>query len=212
MQTDKITVKSNGEGREKAIEEAAKFAAYTGLDKTKALRVRLLAEETLGMVEAITGDFVADFWIENEKDCAVRIHLTAYTCMDYAKKRDLIDVSSDKKNASAKGFMGKIRQLIENGMYSVDEVGSMQNELGVSMPYMDMGICDTGSVSSLSSYTYMWSLENYRHSIESHQGSGVVYEEAWDELEKSIVANIADDVRVGVRGNNVELIIEKRKF
>ena len=31
----------------------------------------------------------------------------------------------------------------------------------------------------------------------------------WDELEKSIIANLADDVRVSVSGNNVELIIEK---
>ena len=35
---------------------------------------------------------------------------------------------------------------------------------------------------------------------------------AWDELEKSIVANIADDVKVSVKGNNVELVIEKKLF
>ena len=28
----------------------------------------------------------------------------------------------------------------------------------------------------------------------------------------SIVANIADDVRVGVKGNTVEMVIEKRQF
>ena len=37
-------------------------------------------------------------------------------------------------------------------------------------------------------------------------------EHAWDELEKSIVASIADDVRVGVRGSRVELEIEKTGF
>ena len=34
--------------------------------------------------------------------------------------------------------------------------------------------------------------------------------EAWDELEKSIVANIADDVRVSVLGGSVEMVIEKQ--
>ena len=34
-------------------------------------------------------------------------------------------------------------------------------------------------------------------------------EEAWDQLEKSIVANVADDVRVGVRGDIVELTISR---
>ena len=33
--------------------------------------------------------------------------------------------------------------------------------------------------------------------------------EKWDELEKSIVAKLADDVIVGVRGKNVEIVIKK---
>lgn len=35
-------------------------------------------------------------------------------------------------------------------------------------------------------------------------------EEAWDELEKSIVAKLADDVQVGIRSGKVELVIRKR--
>ena len=34
---------------------------------------------------------------------------------------------------------------------------------------------------------------------------------AWDELEKSIIANIADDVSLKVNGNNVEIVVY-RKF
>ncbi len=33
---------------------------------------------------------------------------------------------------------------------------------------------------------------------------------AWDELEKSIVANIADEVKVSIRGWQVEMIFEKK--
>ncbi len=33
---------------------------------------------------------------------------------------------------------------------------------------------------------------------------------AWDELEKSIVANIADEVQVGVQKDSVELVIIKQ--
>ena len=39
------------------------------------------------------------------------------------KKRELIDASSDKKNAAYKGFMGKIREMMEEGIYAVDEAG-----------------------------------------------------------------------------------------
>ena len=34
--------------------------------------------------------------------------------------------------------------------------------------------------------------------------------EAWDELEKSIVANIADEVIVGARTNYVDIIVVKK--
>jgi hypothetical protein len=56
---------------------------------------------------------------------------------------------------------------------------------------------------------FEWSLLQYKSMVEQekqHKQSS----EAWDELEKSIVANIADDVKVGVRGDIVEMTIIKR--
>ena len=57
---------------------------------------------------------------------------------------------------------------------------------------------------------YLWSLERYRAAMEKEKEQSPVVKEAWDELEKSIVASIADDVRVSVSGKKVELIIEKQ--
>ena len=57
MQTDKIMVYSNGTGMEAALKEAEHFAQYQDLDHKSTLRLRLLAEETLGMVKAITGAY-----------------------------------------------------------------------------------------------------------------------------------------------------------
>ena len=34
--------------------------------------------------------------------------------------------------------------------------------------------------------------------------------EAWDELEKSVVSHVADDVKVSIRGRNVEMTIFKK--
>jgi hypothetical protein len=59
---------------------------------------------------------------------------------------------------------------------------------------------------------YMWSLDTYKGSVESSIDKDEAAKEAWDELEKSIIASIADDVKVGVSGNTVELVIEKKKF
>ena len=83
MKTDIVKVKSNGEGREKALDEASKFASYVGLDEKSALVMRLLSEETLGMVTAIAGDFFAEFWLESE-DGVCSIHLDATTSMPLA--------------------------------------------------------------------------------------------------------------------------------
>ena len=37
----------------------------------------------------------------------------------------------------------------------------------------------------------------------------MLFRSPWDELEKSIIANLADDVIVSVKGNRVEIEIKK---
>jgi hypothetical protein len=55
-------------------------------------------------------------------------------------------------------------------------------------------------------YTYAWTLDYYvKQQKEGTAESG----EAWDQIEKSIVAKLADDVIVGVRGKKVEIVIKK---
>ena len=38
---------------------------------------------------------------------------------------------------------------------------------------------------------------------------GMATKEAWDELEKSVIAKIADDVIVGLKGKRVDIIVKK---
>ena len=47
------------------------------------------------------------------------------------------------------------------------------------------------------------------NTIEEKKDAGIALDE-WDELEKSIIANIADDVSVGINKDMVEMIITKR--
>ena len=211
MQTDRIKVASDGSGREQALLEAEKFAQYVGLGRKEGLRLRLLTEETLGMVAAITEEFHADFWIESTEDRLCRLHLTAKTEMNYSKKKELVSVSTSGKNEAARGFMGKIRELIENAVYSSDEElehFASDPDMG-PMLYASMGMGDPDLMAG-ESMLYLWSLERYRASIKEKPEKSPVVKEAWDELEKSIVASIADDVRVAVSGGKVDLVIEKR--
>ena len=204
MITDRVTVDGRGVGRDDALGLAEKFSGYEQLDRKSALRIRLLTEEMLGMVTEIAEDFNAQFWIESEGNKAF-LHLMADTEMNLNKKQEFIDASKRKKNDAGVGVMGKIREIVENSMYVMDKVGTLQAEYGEQcIMYSSMGVCEMTTVE------YMWSLETYRASVKAARDNNTAAEQAWDELEKSIVANLADDVRVSVKGNKVELVIEKK--
>lgn len=79
MQTNRIKILTYEAGRESALHEAEKFAQYMEFDHKTALRVRLLVEETFAMVNAITEEFYADFWIEGTRTGLCKIHLNIST-------------------------------------------------------------------------------------------------------------------------------------
>ena len=69
---------------------------------------------------------------------------------------------------------------------------------------MDMMALDASDEYS----SVFWSMRSYEEELYSSvqankEGSG----EAWDELEKSVIAALADDVKVGVTGNRVEMTV-----
>ena len=57
---------------------------------------------------------------------------------------------------------------------------------------------------------FYWTLDNYRASVEDEKGTGEEADEDWDELEKSVVANLADDVRIGIQGKHVTVDVIKK--
>ena len=205
MTTEQVYVKNDGEGLDKALILAENFARTVELSTRNSIHLRLLTEEVLGMVRAIAGEFKAVFWLEGDaKEC--RILLKADTLMDSTKRKELISASSSGKNEAAKGIMGKIRELVEVGMENFDELGQLQMQYGVNpMAYGSMGLDND----AMSQAMLTWSLKQYRESL-SEESSEEYYEEAWDELEKSVVANLADDVRVGIRNDKLNLTVIKK--
>lgn len=208
MQTDKIQILSNGEGIEAALAESEKFAAYMGIEGKPALHLRLLTEELLGMVRAITGDFKAYFWIENQEGGGYRIHLDAETPMNLDKKTELISLSSKGVNNVLGGFMGKIRDMVENGLYYYNKVDQLQLKNGI---YTPVGVTAGITPESTGVDGFVWTMDEYRDRMNSARGSDPDASKAWDELERSIVASIADDVVVSVRKNMVKITISKNE-
>ena len=206
MKTKEITVGNDGRGLEDALKLAEEFTTSLGLDRRNAMHVMLLAEETVGMVRAIAGEFGATFWIDGDLN-SCRIHLDASTAMNAGKRRELMSVSSTGKNESTRGIMGKIREMFETGLENYQEVAQLQMDYGIGpVSYGEMGM---DSSYAMTQAAMVWSLQRYRGSVEEGKDAGPDTQEAWDELEKSIVANVATDVRVGILKDRISLVIEK---
>jgi hypothetical protein len=54
-------------------------------------------------------------------------------------------------------------------------------------------------------YAYLWSLDQYRSTVDRSERA-----EEWDELEKSVIASVADDVVVGVKGKRADIVVIKK--
>ena len=201
MKTSKIKVNSRGYGMEYALDEVEAFSRLMGFDERSARRARLLAEETMSMVRAIVDEFAADFWMESTPDCNCELHLHAEAPMNYDKKQELISASTQQRNEASVGIMGKIKDFIEDSLYNMRDGASVAVGDSHAMAMGGAVIADI----------YMWSLQQYRQDVQQQKEKGEDEEmdELLDELEKSIVANIADDVKISVEGNTIEMVIRK---
>ncbi len=174
------------------------------IGRKDALHMKLIFEETMGMLKEMTGDYNAVVWFEKYKTEAC-LKLTAKTLMDVDKKSSLLDMSSEG-NISVKGFMGKVKDVIENGILGYNNVMKLQQEYGGGyVSYGTMGMY--GSTEGLADSGVAWSLVEYRDALSDNMDGDESVKEAWDELEKSIVANVAKDVLVGVKGDRVDMTV-----
>ena len=212
MKSTIININNDTDNLNVIFDETQKISAYVNLDQKQELRLRLLSEELVGMLKELSGNFEGEFWVEAEDlniDLIVRIYVI--DAMDNKTKKSFIDVSSQKKNAAAKGIMGKIRDVVENMMYPEDAALTsdyITSELGVdAMLYSENQNDETENTDAEDIVDNImldnsWSLNNYKHKQRENKGT-------WDEIEKSIIANIADDVKVSVKGKDVMIIVSK---
>ncbi len=175
------------------------------LSPKDAIHMKLLFEETVGMLKALTADYHAAIWFEKYKhECCIRV--TGKTEMSQDKKEGLLDMASDKNNALVKGFMDKVADVIENGLLNYNNVMKLQQEYGGGVVnYGTMGMYN--GIEGMADAGIMWSLYEYKDSLKDAMGEEEQAKAAWDELEKSIVASLAKDVLVGVKGNRLDMTI-----
>ena len=205
MVSEKFMVNSDAQRMAAARYATENFAWQAGLDRKDTLRLDLLVEETLGMIKAMLDEFYGQVWfVGNGKTC--EIHFEATADMNSNKKEELLSMSSSGKNASAKGFMAKLGDVISGAMHSagrtIDTYGEETIRYGV--------VYSPGMMTPSADMTPIWTLQDYKNDLDKARGEDAEVDEMLDELEKSIVARLADDIVVGVKGDRVDLIITKK--
>ncbi len=199
MKSDVILVSSKGAQMEAALDQVEKVSAYKGLTGKNARHLRLLAEEMMAMMRSITGETQGKFWIEDDGG-VYELHLLAATRMTSTKREKLLSASSSGKNESARGLMGKLRDFFERG---ADE-----DIAAHTSPLLIPGMYEHSSTPTLD---WEWSMTQYEkalsYAVDRKDEDAL---EAWDELEKSVVKKVADDVKVYIRRGTAELVILKK--
>jgi len=198
MRSDYICIISNGENMDAALNEVEKVAVYKGLSGKSALHLRLLGEEMMGMMRSITGETKGVFWIE-ETDGLYDLHLKVDTLVDSKMRKQLLAASRSGKNEASKGLMGKLREFFFRD--ANEDIASF------SSPLLAGGISQEAGVPVTD---WQWSLVRYVDKHNADPNPSEAEKEAWDELEKSVVSHVADDVKVSIKGWETEMILEKK--
>jgi hypothetical protein len=196
MKFKEYTLKDPQQDHRFIPQEAESAGEYLGLDDRSVLRLRLLAEELICMLPQLLYYGPGKFWIEaDEKQIELHLKVMADKIHDYDVDR-ILSVSSDGRNAAAKGIIGKIAVAVERMLGNNENIAD----------YDSYGVWSRGLAGS--DRSAFWSLEAYKDAFKDKQ-TQQEYSDDWDELEKSIIANVADDVRVGVLGGKIDIIVIK---
>ena len=188
---------STGDDAVEVLSEAVEFGNLINLGRKDSLMLRLLTEETMSMLRTLTGEVKCELTFVEENG-VISINLETDTIMDANKRSELLAASKSGKNSFSKGIMGKVREAFEVA-FTLPAGVDISN---YCTPSMMMGVpyeCESEQVMD----TLYWSLSTYRKNLEEKD----VPAEQWDELEKSIVSNIAEDVQVGIRGEQVVMAV-----
>ena len=198
MVSDIISITSSGTNMDQALEQTAKVARFKDLSPKGALHLRLLAEEMMGMMRSITHEVNGRFWIEDQDENGTfRLHLKTETVMDAEKRRELLSASSSGQNEATRSLMGRLREFFFRG--ANEDIANYQT------PTLNAGIAPGMPMTD-----WQWSMTRYRDTLSSLKSEKPEAAEAWDELEKSVVHSVADDVKISIKGWETEMILIKK--
>ncbi len=171
-------------------EMAEDFGEQVGMDSKSIRTMTLLMEETIGMVCSMAGPFEAEIWLEGDaKACRV--------CLE-ARVGDGMP-----GEGIPEGFMAKVGNLLRCS-FLFDDREEVPAPFRDAIPsYMSDGLPDAPMMVG------RWSLGIAREKLRIEAQDNDQARKQLEELEMSIVANVADEVTIGIQDNRIRLVIDK---
>ena len=180
---------------DQALDATAKLGEDNGLTKGEISRLRLLGEELVRMMPEIVGDVEMRYWTEHKKR-QYKIHVSADVFMTREIRKSLLSVSSTGKNAANQSFTDQMRAVISD----------MASDKNIKKSSVQRGDDEGGTGRQ---NVYRWSMKSYKSRMEREKKRTGETDLTWQNLEKSIIARIADDVSISIMGTSVEIIAFK---
>lgn len=203
IKTDIVHINSRLDGKEEAVLTADEFNRYNHFTGKNALHIRLLTEELISMVHDIMDGFIGNLWLEShytDDGVKCRICLSSQRVTDVQREKKLLSVATTGKNENSRGILGKIREVLRiNAQYSDDS--EFMNRYAESNSWYSMGRSPEERIKER-----YWSLKSYQNNLPADRSEAP---EEWDELERSIIAKLADDVEVWLTDETTEVVINK---
>jgi len=185
----KSDIYTEEQGIERILSETKRLGEFCNLPPVASDKLRLLAEEMLSLTVRMFDNLAYEFFIENE-GCRFTLNLSVETLVSQEQKEKLLSLSTGGENEATKGIFGKISAIFENLLTGNNEYVQITGVYCSDIPHlygMDM--------------TPYFSLSAFQDERPYKPN-----DEQWDGLEKSIIATLAKDMVIGVRGKRVEMI------
>ena len=118
-----------------------------------------------------------------------------FTTFGLLTQERFVELSTNNENEATKGVLGKIKYV----------ANYLASGCAVDVPIHDCFCTEMNYHCHVinSAYDYAWTLDTYRNNISKDS-------KEWDEMEYSIVANLADNLIVGASANYIDLIAVKK--
>lgn len=207
MTTTEMYITGRGFGMKEALEATEAFGLEQGLTGKSVLQLRLLAEELFGMLSLMGEEAEAEYWITSDGS-RFQLHLKSFVEMTDKMKKQMAAaafyVGGKKEETEIIGFKGRLRKMIERHLLNPEKKNPLDSSISLISTGWSLHPLDRNH-----SETKEWTMERYKAEVRKHLGDTEEAIREWDELEKSVIARVADDVKIELLGSDVEITIFK---